>query len=115
MDIDFINFTPHSINIDSPSGRVEIPPSGKTIRVTTTDDLVGEIIGVEVVKTSIVGVEGLEGVLPGAKIIVSSMVLDTLAKLGIPEGITAYAPDTGSTAVRDERGQIVAVRRLRTV
>lgn len=42
-------------------------------------------------------------------IIVSSMVLDNM-----PLMANVYAPDTGSTAIRNDKNQIIAVTRLRS-
>ena len=48
----------------------------------------------------------------GEKFLVSAMVLGAL---GVEYRGQAFAPDTGSTAIRDDMGQIKAVTRLKTV
>ena len=45
---------------------------------------------------------------PGAFVIVSGMVLDACE--GTEHAAYAVAPDTGNTAVRNEKGHIVAVK-----
>jgi hypothetical protein len=107
-----INLTPHAIVIRTDEREITIPPSGKVARVAvaTTNRGSQDIDGVlvPVVAQEYGCVEGL----PEDKdefdaCIVSYLVLSRCAGM---KGI--YAPDTGPTAVRDEKGQIAAVTRL---
>lgn len=103
-----LNLTPHAITLRTPQGDVTLPPSGTVARVTMTDVIVGAAAGLPVIRRTPGAVTGLPT--DGAPCIVSSMVLAALPA-GTP-GV--YAPDTGATAIRDERGQVVAVTRLVT-
>jgi hypothetical protein len=103
-----INLTPHAIVIRLIDGTDStIPPSGVVARVIHEEKVTGYLHGVVPIITRVyMGVHGLpEGDEP---VLVSSMVLSALPA-GSP-GV--YAPDTGSTAIRDDRGHVVAVTRL---
>ena len=102
-----LNLTPHPITLRLADGQdVTYPPSGRVARVSMVEEVVGTVAGVPLINRRPGPVIGLpDGDEP---CIVSSMVLAALP-VGAP-GV--YAPDTGPTAVRDERGQIVSVTRL---
>lgn len=102
-----INLTPHAITLRLPDGQdVTLQPSGTVARVSMADEIVGTVAGVPLIRRRPGPVIGLpDGDQP---CIVSSMVLAALPA-GAP-GV--YAPDTGSTAIRDERGLVIAVTRL---
>jgi hypothetical protein len=101
-----INLTPHPITIRRPDGsQSTLQPSGAVARVATTESAVGTLDGVPVVARSTGAAQGLPE--EGALCIVSAMVL-----AAVPGRRGVYAPDTGPTAIRDERGQVVAVTRL---
>jgi hypothetical protein len=102
-----INLTPHPIVLRLPDGQdVTLPPSGAVARVSMVEKVVGTVAGVPVIRRRPGPVFGLPD---GNQLcIVSSMVLGALPA-GAP-GV--YAPDTGSTAIRDERGLVIAVTRL---
>lgn len=104
-----INLTPHAITISTAQGDVTIPPSGQEARVETVEEQVGvvEVNGlmVPVMKRRKGAVTGLPAT--EEDVLVSSMVLDA-----IPGYANVYAPDTGKTAIRNERGQVVVVTRL---
>lgn len=112
-----INLTPHAISIRLADGTtVTIPPSGAIARVEQSETVVGSIPldtgdSVPVITRTKGRVIGLpyDPVRVGG-CLVSSMVLDALPP-GTP-GV--YAPDTGATAIRNEKGHIVAVTRLVT-
>ena len=102
-----INLTPHPITLRADDGaETTIQPSGTVARVTMHEFAAGEMLGLPVIQRDAGDVTGLPT--DGTPCIVSSMVLAALPA-GTP-GV--YAPDTGPTAIRDERGQIVAVTRL---
>lgn len=108
------NLTPHPIRIRRSDGsEIEIPPSGLVARVAVRQVVVGEVDGIPIVQNEYGPVEGLPDYVwapPGeeqTRYIVSGLVLSRLN-----DRPDVFAPDTGPTAVRDERGQIVAVARL---
>ena len=99
-----INLTPHAITIRRPDGTDAIlPPSGVVARVSTEERVVADLDGVPVVERVLGAVTGL----CEEPCIVSAMVL-----AAVPGRPNTYAPDSGATAIRDERGQIIAVTRL---
>lgn len=100
-----LNLTPHPIVIRTEDSNIVIPPSGRVARVSTTEEVVDSIIGVPVVRRMFGAVEGLPE--DDTPCVVSALVL-----AAVPGRPNTFAPDTGPTAVRDERGQIVAVTRL---
>lgn len=102
------NLTPHDIVLQLPSGeRVTLPPSGTVARVSTIATDTGlAMAGVRVVRNTYGPVQGLPA--DGGPCIVSGMVLAALPA-GTPN---VYAPATGATAIRDERGQVIAVTEL---
>jgi hypothetical protein len=102
-----INLTPHPITLRLPDGQdVTLPPSGAVARVSMIEESIGTVAGVPLIRRRPGPVIGLpDGDQP---CIVSSMVLAALPA-GAP-GV--YAPDTGPTAIRDERGLVIAVTRL---
>jgi len=102
-----INLTPHVITLRLPDGQdVTLPPSGTVARVSMLEEIVGTVAGLPLIRRCpgpVIGLPDGDG-----PCIVSSMVLAALPA-GTP-GV--YAPDTGPTAIRDERGLVVAVTRL---
>jgi len=109
-----LNLTPHAIVIQSDNGTsVTIPPSGMVARVATTETVVSEVrvdgTTVPVVARQFGQVTGLPET--DEACIVSSLVLDAV-RVQQPWRKRVYAPDTGATAIRDEAGRIIAVRRL---
>jgi len=118
-----VNLTPHPIVVETPSGRFEIPPSGKIFRLAEDDKPAGTVTinetTVEVVERQFsVNLDNfLELTDPDCFCIVSLPALMALAQLvyqhpSIDINATVAAPDTGATAIRDEKGQIIAVRRF---
>jgi hypothetical protein len=100
-----LNLTPHAVTLRTPQGDVTIAPSGVVARVSTVETLTGDTVaGVLVVARTMGDVTGLPP--EGTPCIVSAMVA-----AAVPGRAGVYAPDTGVTAVRDDRGQIVAVTR----
>lgn len=105
-----LNLTPHTISVlNKTTGDVTLyQPSGTVARVIMEEKVVQSFDGVPVIMRYATGVEGIpeEG-----QYLVSPMVLDAL---GDNHHMWAFAPDTGSTAIRDEKGHIVMVTRLVT-
>ena len=108
-----INLTPHAIVLRTPAGDTTFPPSGQVARVATIATPTPALAaGVPVVRHTYGPVTGLVRDTQGVPLpcIVSGMVLAAL-----PAGtVNVFAPATGATAIRDERGQIVAVTELVT-
>jgi hypothetical protein len=106
-----MNLTPHPITLRTPDGDITIPTSGTIARVSVTPTPTGEMVmGVPVFRNTYGQVTGLVRDDQGVPLpcIVSGMVLAAL-----PKGtLNVFAPDTGATAVRDEKGHIVAVTQL---
>ena len=102
------NLTPHPIAVRSPDGTETVfPPSGTVARVATVETVVGvcPVTNAPVVVRTMGEAQGLPD--DGTPCLVSALVLSACP--GFPG---AFAPDTGPTAIRDERGQVVAVTRL---
>jgi hypothetical protein len=97
--MNFINCTPHEIRIETPEGVVAFPKSGIIPRVGETLDAAGTIGGIKAVTPQRGIVEGLPGFEKGTILIVSRMVFDKC-----PNRRDVVAPDTGPTAVRNDRG-----------
>lgn len=105
-----VNLTPHSITI----GNNTFAPSGMVARVTTNEVVVGEALGVPMVQRTKGEVDfGCEILDNGTMYIVSSMVLDALPSNTDYSGIVV-APDTGASAIRNDKGHVVAVTRVIT-
>ena len=103
------NLTPHPIVIEIPSGeRVTFPPEGIIPRVSSKVAPCGEFLGVPLSETVFGEVEGLPEAEEGTILIVSGFVLDRVRE-SRPD---VFRPDTGQDCIRNEKGQIVAVRRL---
>ena len=116
-----INLTPHEIAIVEADGAeiASFPSSGTIARVAVIEKVTGMVsfdgIPVDIITSAFGEVEGLPALseLEGhERFLVSSMVLD---RLGSEWSGIAFAPDTGKTAVRDDKNHIVGVTRLRTV
>ena len=116
-----INLTPHEIAIVEADGAeiASFPASGVIARVAVIEKVTGiqyfDGIPVDIITSAFGEVEGLPALseLEGhERFLVSSMVLD---RLGSEWSGIAFAPDTGKSAVRNEKNQIVGVTRLRTV
>ena len=106
------NLTPHDIVVYV-GGNTEhvFVKSGEVARVSVTDVVIGHKDGIEIVVSNFGDVVGVPEV-GGEKFLVSAMVLGAL---GVEYRGQAFAPDTGSTAIRDDMWQIKAVTRLKTV
>jgi len=105
----FINLTPHDITVVADGREMKIPASGQVARVATTEKVVGEIDGIPIIKREFGEIENLPAPTGGTVFIVSSLVLSA-----VKNRTDVVAPDTGATAVRDDKGQIVAVTRFVT-
>lgn len=119
----FTNLTPHSISIQLDSGKViTVPPSGKVARVSYQAN--APIIATVEIDGEAVAIYGNACGSPQFEIppfegigIVSRLMLDAVQHeldFALWDGPVPalVAPDTGPTAVRNEQGQVVAVRNL---
>lgn len=101
-----INLTPHAITLVVEDAETTIEPSGQIARVSMTEEVVAMLGEVPVIRRVAGEVVGLPT--DGRPCIVSAIVLAAL-----PAGTKGvYAPDTGSTAIRNDKGNVVAVTRL---
>jgi hypothetical protein len=111
----YLNLTPHAITLRLPSGDITIPPDGTVARVEMREQHWGWVGGEQfpVITRAAQGVVGLptheDRVGEELICLVSSMVLDALTPFN---AVNVYAPDTGPTAIRNDKGHVVAVTRL---
>lgn len=102
----FINLTPHAIHVlDSAGIEHAFPPSGEVARVDSTQKELPSVGGFPLSKTEWGSVTGVPEPQEGVVLIVSALVLGHMTHRSDVVG-----PDTGPTAVRNEKGHIVAVR-----
>jgi len=104
--MNFINLTPHPITILKDGESITIDPCGTVARVKMEEIEGDSIMGIPTITRRACGVEGLPEPEKDTIYIVSAMVLDHI------QGNDVVAPDTGPTAVRDDKGRIQAVTRL---
>ena len=125
----FINMTPHEVVVRKPDGEeVKISPSGRTLRLREVDQVLEDangnpitVDGIPVVHRVLLPPEELPEEFndPDAVVIVSLPALMGLVALREAGSIRPLcwivAPDTGTGAIRDERGQIVGTTRFITM
>ena len=99
----FVNLTKHVINLDGDA----IPPSGRKAKVVFSEVDVGKIGHMPAITRNPLHVENLPEPEEGVTYIVPSMVLDHVYNRR-----DVIAPDTGETAVRNDRGHIMHVTRV---
>jgi len=95
----FINLTPHSINVYLNGQWNEYPASGQLARCAQETEQRGEINGIPVELNTFGAVEGLPQPQEGIAYIVSSLVLSR-----VPERADVFAP---ANPIRDDNGQII--------
>jgi hypothetical protein len=108
-----LNLTPHAISVlNQATGAVDtFPPSGTLARVAVASTEVSSSLPYSVGVTTYGSVEGIP--LAATEVfLVSAMVLD---RLPAEYHGWAFAPDTGPSAVRNDKGHIVHVVALKTV
>ena len=113
--MNLLNLTPHAITVVLADGNeVVFPPSGDTARVVMVEEHVDGFFTIPVISRQASGISGLPAERPEGYqgVLVSAMVLDALPKHPITPCYRVFAPDTGSTALRNTEGHIVAVTRL---
>ena len=102
--MNIVNLTPHAITIETETGeRTTFQPSGTLARVSQTQQSAGRIGGFELRRNTFGDVEGIPEATPETFYIVSAIVLSASERTDL------IAPDTGPSAIRNERGQIEAV------
>ncbi len=102
----FVNLTPHEVKLK------EMPPfpSRGVARVSENNTIVAEgrgATGIPCVVKSYDKIEGLPEPQPGTWYIVSMVVFERTDRTDV------ISPDSGETAIRDEKGRIIAVSRFR--
>ena len=108
-----INLTPHALCLRNETGVDIIPPSGTVARVTSTPGALETVAGIPVPVAGMQvfgGVEGLPEPTPGTMFVVSAMVLSALR--GSRPDVVGPGTGPNDGAMRNEKGQIVAVTRL---
>lgn len=100
-----INLTPHAIHVDVDGVRTVFPPSGTVARVASSVVPMYHIDDIPVTTVQFSDVENLPEPAPDTWYLVSALVCQQCH-----DRSDVIAPDTGSTAIRDEAGRIVAVR-----
>jgi len=109
--VKFVNLTPHAIIIRK-DGELHIPPSGEVARVTVKSKEVAEIENIPVVEQRYGEIQGLPKPQESTVYIVPTIVLLALKAKNIKRD-DVVAPDTSpASAIRNEAGQIIAVRRF---
>lgn len=109
-DVKVVNLTPHDVNIVNDNGEVirTYPATGTVARVASSASKVREIDGVDVVSTEFGDVDGLPPQSSDTVYIVSMLVAQALS-----DRTDLIAPDTGpQSVVRDDKGQIIGVKRF---
>jgi len=100
----FINLTPHTLNIHTPSGVVTVAPSGNVARVATVSVPAATVGGIPTVVTTHGEVTGLPAPQPGVILVVSGMVASAAPREDV------MSP---GDLVRDEAGRPVGCQGLR--
>jgi len=99
------NCTPHAIVVRKDDGSETVfPPSGTVVRMSTTTEVVAQVDGVPVSRTTFGQPEGWPDAGPNDIVIVSTLVAQNAGN----RPFRVVAPDTGPTAIR-ANGQVVAV------
>lgn len=102
----FINLTPHALTVIAADGGEHVfEPSGQLARVGSSQEMLPQIGGFTVAKTVWGMVTGVPAPQEGTVYIVSAIVLGHCT-----DRPDVVGPDTGPTAIRNEKGHIVAVR-----
>lgn len=106
--MNFVNLTPHNIIVEDKNGKeIEIKPTGVVARVSTTQNLINIIEGIEIFETQFGEVENLPEPKADTIYVVSAMVLSAVKNTRND----VFAPNT-SKANRNELGHITSVRGL---
>lgn len=101
-----VNLTKHSIIVRTPNGDIEFTPSGQVAHVTAMQEIVGDVNGISIVKTTFGQVEGVPDPAGDTIYLVSTgdtiYLVSTLVAQALAGRSDIIAPDTGPTAIRVE-------------
>jgi hypothetical protein len=113
-----VNLTPHEVVLYDSTGQsiaLKIPPSGKVARVTVKAEIVGEVNGIFIRKTTYGDIVDLPDQQEDTVYIVSTVVLLALHAKGIRRG-DVVSPDTNpDSVIRDPQGKILGVKYFQTL
>jgi len=98
------NCTPHTLNIHTPDGQVELSPAGPLPRVATITDEAPPINGIPVVASRLGAVEGLPDPEPNTVLVVSRLVAGAR-----PDRTDLVFP---GELIRDDQGRPIGCRGL---
>lgn len=104
----FVNLTPHSITLKRNGEVITINPCDRVVRIDMAEKITKYLNGIPISTRKAKGVTGLPDPHPYVIYLVSSMVLDAVDDTRVD----VLAPDTGPTAIRDNKGRIQAVTQL---
>lgn len=112
----YINLTPHTINtqVTLQDGTIEyraFPPSGNVARCKVGQEEVGVFGNIPIVRSTYGVVEGLPEPEPEAGHI---YIVSTVVAQQCPDRADVVSPDTGPTAIRNDKGQVTAVIRFQS-
>lgn len=102
-----VNLTPHTINVQIGETVHAYPASGILARVTAKEIAAEPVAGVPTVQTVYGEVEGLPEPEEGVIYIVSALVGSR-----VHGRVDVFGPNSGATAIRNDKGHIVAVTSL---
>jgi hypothetical protein len=113
-----INLTPHEVVVYDQAGQnviLKIPPSGKVARVAVKAEIVAEVNGISIRKTTYGDIVDLPDPQPDTVYITSVVVLIALQAKGI-QRYDVVSPDTNpDSVVRDAQGKILGVKYFQTI
>jgi hypothetical protein len=95
-----VNLTPHAVSLADADGNViaTFPPSGQVARVATTTEVVGELMGRPISRTTFGKPTGIPDPQEGVVFLVSTVVAKEARRPDV------VSPDTGPTAIRGADG-----------
>jgi hypothetical protein len=104
--MEFVNLTPHTINIVDGEGNevLSVSPSGEIARVAVSNQLVETVLGIEIYRAEYGQIEGLPAPQADTVYIVSMLVRER-----VPERSDVMSP---GQLVRDDSGRPVGCRGL---
>ena len=102
--MNFVNLTPHTLNIHGPGGVWSCPPSGTIARVATVNRAAAPVGDIPTVVTTLGEVTGLPEPAPETVLIVSGMVATAAARADV------FSP---GDLVRDHQGRPIGCKGLR--
>jgi hypothetical protein len=116
--VKFINLTPHEVVLYDETAQnviLKIPPSGKVARVSVKSEIVGNIDGVPIRRTTYGDIQDLPDPLPNTVYIVSTVLLIALQAKGIRR-TDVVSPDTNpDSVIRDTNGRVMGVKYFQVI